>query len=329
MADKEDLLLTFLDYYNSGNSIEYHILESLVYQYNSFEITQMPFEEASDFLPTSTSILKISPDSYLLNIRYVNYRIQPDSGYLMMQNGVLSGNHELRTINYKLLVNAQFEPIDIPEEMFIAVEPYQKKSIHGIEDIRLYKEGDEIRFIAASCEYSHNGNIQQVTGTYDIESLELTNLKPLKSLENHHVEKNWIPTGKSSFIYKWHPYTLTEINGDSLRIIKIQNTPLFFSHMRGSTTLVIYEGAMYCMIHCVIDTRPRKYYHSLVRLNATTLSIESYTPPLYFKSNYIEYTIGIEIRDGVLYSIVSQNDCNPILVKIQMNTLKWLPIRTP
>lgn len=325
--DKEIVLQTFIEYINDGNSIEYNMLEHLTYAYSSIDIIPLNFPEISDYLPTSTSILRISPDKYLLNIRYVNYRIQPNSCYLMMNNGKLSGDNDLSTINMKLIVNNDFKPIDIPEEMFVNEKPYHSKNIRGIEDIRLYNENNEIHFIAATCEYSHNGNIQQVTGKYDIDTLTLTNINPLVSLENSYIEKNWIPTGKSSFIYKWYPYTLTEIYGNSLRIIKIEHTPLFFSHMRGSSTLVTYNGSMYCMIHCVIDSRPRKYYHSLVKLNADTLSLESYTLPLYFKNNYIEYTIGIDIRDDILYSIVSQNDCNPILVKIPMNTLKWLPIQ--
>jgi hypothetical protein len=57
--------------------------------------------------------------------------------------------------------------------------------------------------------------------------------------------------------------------------------------------------------------------------------IQEYTLPLYFKNNHIEYTIGMTIQDDTLITIVSQNDCNPVLVKIKLNTLKWIPIQTP
>jgi hypothetical protein len=50
----------------------------------------------------------------------------------------------------------------------------------------------------------------------------------------------------------------------------------------------------------------------------------SYTVPYYFVKNHIEYTLGIHIADGQLTAIASQNDCDPIIVRIPMDSLLWV-----
>jgi hypothetical protein len=323
---KEEGLLDFIQFYNTCMQFGYTNIEHYTYPYTSHEIRILPFPPIDDFLPTSTSILQ-KDGGYLLNIRYVNYRIQPDSSYLMMENGVLDGNHHLRTRNFTIQVTDDFVPITTLEEMHPNQGPRHNRNIHGIEDIRLFYDNDTIRFTAASCEYSHNGNIQQIIGTYDIDNYSLVDITPIVSPRDNHIEKNWIPTGNGSYIYSWHPFTLCVIHGSNLQTILTYDTPPFFEHVRGSSTLVFYDGFYYCMTHCIIDCRPRKYYHLLIKLTKE-FHIDSYTLPLYFVKNHIEYTLGISIRNNILYSIVSQNDCNPILVKIHMETLKWITIQS-
>jgi hypothetical protein len=323
-CSKQDALTDFISYYNTGLCADYNSLESYVYPFSSHEIRSLYFPHINDFQPTSTSILPYM-DGYLLNIRYVNYRIQADSSYLMMENGILSPYHKLCTRNFKCLVSNDFIPNHF-EEMIADEPPRHQTNICGIEDIRLYDDGSNIRFIAASCEYSHDGSIKQVRGIYDVNSASLTNIVPLHSPRGHSVEKNWIPTGKT-YIYSWHPFVLGSIEGSDFKTVLTYDTPLFFKHVRGSTTLVLHEGYYYAMVHCMIDSRPRKYYHSLVKLD-TNYKLQAYTVPLYFQNNHIEYTIGMAIQDDTLICIVSQNDCNPILLKIRLNTLTWLSIQS-
>jgi len=324
---KEESLLDFVKYYNTGLTINYNNLEFYVYPFVS-EIQELAFPDMGDFHATSTSILPYM-DGYVFNIRYVNYRIQPDSSYLMMENGHLHPYHHLRTRNYMCFATRDFV-IGPLHEMTPDEPPRHDKHIHGLEDIRLYRassssEGEAIAFIAASCEYSHDGNIQQVRGTYDIGAKALTKITPLHSPKGHSVEKNWIPNN-DCYIYSWHPFVLGRIEGSDFKEVLRYDTPPFFQQMRGSTPLVTHEGSQYCIVHCIIDSRPRKYYHSVVRM--VDYKIQEYTLPLYFKNNHIEYTIGMTIQDDTLITIVSQNDCNPVLVKIKLNTLKWIPIQS-
>jgi hypothetical protein len=93
--------------------------------------------------------------------------------------------------------------------------------------------------------------------------------------------------------------------------------------MRGSSNVVEYDGSLYAITHMVMYLTPRKYYHVVVRLNKATRRVEAYTMPFYFCKNHIEYCLGIEIRKDVLTAIVSQNDCDPIMVQIDFESLKF------
>ena len=94
--------------------------------------------------------------------------------------------------------------------------------------------------------------------------------------------------------------------------------------MRGSTNLVEYYGSLYAITHVVQYITPRKYYHIVVRLNKTSRKVEAYTNPFYFKNNTIEYTLGMDIVDnGMMKVILSQYDMNPLLVTIDLATLRF------
>ncbi len=327
---KEEGLVHFMRAYSLYDSLDYTHLQYYVMPFSS-SIKPFPVEAKDDFLPTSTSILRLSPDLLLLNVRYVNYRIQGDGSYLMSENTVLARHHDLRTRNVSLIMTNDFEIIK-EEEMTVPQERIHVRNIRGLEDIRLFRKGHQIHFSASTCEYSHNGCIQEIQGVYNIDTHQLTDLEQMHSPTDSLVEKNWIPFNQaygtpSVFIYSWHPLKIGSVRAGKFHIEKEIPTPRFFKHVRGSTTFVSYDESatyLYAMVHCVIETCPRKYYHMLVKLDPQTYQLVSYTVPYYFVKNHIEYTLGIEIMGSVLSCIVSQNDCNPILVQIEMSTLLWL-----
>jgi hypothetical protein len=177
-------------------------------------------------------------------------------------------------------------------------------------------------------EFSYNGKIRQVTGTYNAKNNKLTDGTSLRPPFNENdCEKNWIPLGNNEYIYSWHPFRIGKADGEVFKISQTQETPKFFEHVRGSTNLVDYYGSLYCITHIVQYVQPRKYYHIVVRLNKASRKIEAYTNPFYFAKNTIEYTLGMDItKDGHINTIVSQYDKDPILVTIDMATLKFYTI---
>jgi len=323
---RDEAMRHLINYYNGHGGHSYSNVQHYVDPIKFKSMIPLPFKQIGDYVPTSTSMIR-QVNGYLLNVRYVNYRIQGDGSYMMMVNGELSRDNPVRTRNFMLQVNNDFVPIGPLEEMFPAFPPKHNVHIQGLEDLRIYQEpnSNDIKWIGTSMEFSYNGQIRQIMGSYNPTSNKLTDAVSLRPpfKDDGAAEKNWIPLGNNEFIYSWHPYRIGKADGENFTITQTQVTPRFFEHMRGSTNVVEYYGSLYCITHNVMYVQPRKYYHMLVRLNKATRNIEAYTNPFYFKTNSIEYTLGLEIKDGNLYTIVSQYDMNPMLVTVDMATFQF------
>ena len=317
---KIESLQLAMDYFNKYNDhSSYHNIKWFV-QKISLVVHVIDFQPIGDFIPTSTSFCKVD-GKYLVNVRYVNYRIQPDGSYLMYQDGVLSRDHAVRTENYMCYMNYNFN----------IISPLQKMSMHdkgnnthikGLEDVRIFKVDNEVNYLASTMEYSYNGKIRQHTGKYDTSSCTFIMNKSLIPPTDTDCEKNWIPY-KDKIIYKWHPFQIGSIVGDNLVIESSQETPLFFTHMRGSSNLVSEGEYIWGITHCVIYEQPRKYYHMVIKIDPVTNTLIGYTHPFYFMNNAIEYCLGFDKKGTKLYAFVSQNDCNPIFVEFNEFDLVW------
>ena len=319
---RTEALKELIDYYNLQGG---HCYSNLQHYVDPIKATYrtLDYKQVGDYVATSTAILRQPNDTYLLNIRYVNYRIQRDGSYMMMDNGNLSRDNPVRTRNFALKVDKNFTALGPMEEMKPAFDSKHSVHIQGLEDVRIYQDGDVTKWVGTSMEFSYDGRIRQITGTYDLQKNKFLEGKSLKTPHNSDCEKNWIPLGNDEFIYGWHPYRIGKVEGDTLTWTLKQDTPKFFEHMRGSSNVVEYYGSLYCITHVVMYTTPRKYYHQLVRINKASRLVEAYTMPFYFKTNHIEYVLGIEIKDNMFTCTVSQNDMNPILANIDMTTFKF------
>jgi hypothetical protein len=60
-------------------------------------------------------------------------------------------------------------------EMITNFPPKHSVHIEGLEDLRIYRDSDNtIKWAATSMEYSHDGKIRQIMGTYNLDNLTLT-----------------------------------------------------------------------------------------------------------------------------------------------------------
>jgi hypothetical protein len=313
--DKNNNLIEMVNYYNNFEQNLYNNFQFYVQQISLKSNRILDFKEIGDYIPSSTSILK-QYNNYVLNVRYVNYRIQPDGSYHAMNNGILKDNNTVKTRQFTLLVDSDFKSLTELTEILPDFEKTYNSRVQDIEDLRLYKYNNKIKWIGMSTDYSHDGKIRQVIGDYDFESKKLKNHVSIESPENSDCEKNWIPLGNEDFIYKWHPYTVGKIENNKFIKTLEQDTPKIFERFRGSSNIVEYNSYLWTITHMVLYTKPRKYYHQLMKLNKETKKVESYSLPFYFKRNHIEYCLGIEIKNDILYAIFSENDSNPSLVEI-------------
>ena len=313
-------LTNLIKYYNRIGGHCYSNLQHYTDPIPCIKQRVLPFKAVGDFVPTSTSFVRDGNDgSYILNVRYVNYRIQRDGSYLMMANGVLSRDTPVRTRNFRVCTDANFVPYGPLEEM---VSPSIQTSSHiqGVEDLRLCTGS---KWIGTGV--LQEGVIRQITGTYDMSKYELTNAKVLQSPTNQRCEKNWINIDTNRFIYSWGPFRVLDTITN--QFTTLQETPRFFEHIRGSSNLVKYDGSMYTIVHVVQYVQPHKYYHMVIRLSQEADRVLGFTNPFYFKTNAIEYVLGMDITSGgIMKTIVSQNDMDPLCVEIDFKTLQFLPM---
>jgi hypothetical protein len=310
-----------LDYFNKYNDHSaYYNLKWFVNKI-PLVIHDIQFQQIGDFVPTSISFCKVD-EKYIVNVRYVNYRIQPDGSYLMYQDGILSRDHAVCTDNYCCIMNSKFSIVSPLKKMEIYDPAPRQVHIKGLEDVRLFLKDGELNYIATTMEYSYNGKIRQHTGKYCLKSYTFINNISIISPTDNECEKNWIPY-KNKIIYKWHPFQIGSINNNELVIESSQETPKFFSHMRGSSTLIDDKTYTWGITHCVIYEQPRKYYHMVVKIDSLTDKIIGYTNPFYFINNAIEYCLGFDKLGSKIYAFISQNDCSPILVEFNDYDLVW------
>ena len=262
----------------------------------------------------STSFVRVQ-GGFLLNVRYANYTIYPDGGY--------NCRMPVKTRNYCTRVDSDFKPgWEGMVEMHAPSPRRANWHIQGLEDVRLYPRGEGVGYIAASLDHASDGDVQQVTGDYGEGRMTVQVLaSPLGAA----CEKNWIPLDEKVCIYSWHPYRLYSMR--SRDILLSHETPHVFRDVRGSTTACEYQGALYCIAHLVVQEAPRKYHHIVVKLNSRTKCVEGYTVPFYFMSDAIEYALSIDIAEGVLTTIVSRNDADPTLCRLQFEELEFLDTR--
>jgi hypothetical protein len=195
-----------------------------------------------------------------------------------------------------------------------------------MEDVRLYFKDGLLRYMATSCEFTANGKIRQHTGNYNTKAGTLQGNIALNPPTETDCEKNWIPYKGDRMIYSWNPFRIGHIDSatNTLRIDSEQRTPNFLRNMRGSTSLIDGgDGYLYGLTHCVMYQQPRKYYHMVVKIDMSTDKLVAYTNPFFFQKNAIEYSLGLDKRDDTFYAIVSQNDCDPVLVEFKESDLVW------
>lgn len=315
-----DYAIVYFNKYNDDWA--YNLIKWFV-QKLPLKVRAYEFQPIGDFSPTSTSFCKMN-GAYIVNVRYVNYRIQHDGTYMMIENGEMNSTNPVRTENYQCHMDSNFTIISPLQKMSIHDNPLHNTYIKGLEDVRIFSKGSELQYIATTLEHSYNGKIRQHTGKYNLRTHQFENNHSLRPPEETDCEKNWIPYKESKFVYKWHPFQIGSVSdSDTLILESSQDTPLFFRHMRGSSTFVEEGGFLWSLTHCVIYEQPRKYYHMVVKVDPKTDKVIAYTQPFYFMNNAIEYCLSLDKRDNTYYTFVSQNDSNPIFVEWDDSILIW------
>jgi len=315
--ERLDGLKNLINYYNNHSfnldltfSNMVHYMSRIINDGNiiSLDLTTSDLE----FKPSSISLLKLD-NKILANIRFVNYIIE--------SNGSYTYNNKVITKNAFMYLNYDMHPITDINFINDKLEDLLSKDVHiiGLEDIRLFKNDNNIYYTATSLEYSYNDKIRIIKGKYNLETNELKdNICMIPPTETD-CEKNWV-TIDNKFIYKWHPLEIGILKDNKLDIIYTHETPRIFSKYRGSSNAFEYNNEYWFVTHGIMDCTPRKYFHQIVILDKN-YNIVKYTVPFYFDKFAIEYCLGFIIIKEIVYMTASRNDSEPIIVKIKLKNL--------
>ena len=199
-------------------------------------------------------------------------------------------------------------------------------AVKGLEDVRLYRDGD-IHCIATSVYEYDSTRVSQVHAKYNVDTGSYTDFRIIKSPFQRVCEKNWIPIpGTGMFIYDWYPLRIGSFHGDTFRTQIVHETPNLFRLFRGSAPPIMNANAnangWISLVHFVEYSTPRKYYNCLVELDSA-YKPKRVTLPFVFYSASVEYCLSFRKTDDYIF-YVSQMDANPSKVTIKESSFEWV-----
>ena len=261
--------------------------------------------ESGEYVTSTPSITR-RENHLIVNVRYVNYRIDDNGGYV--------NQDKIRTKN-------AIAVIDISSSIWKNIQEFELKydeSIDnhyvGLEDVRIFNNKNIIYYNSnrgISC-----GNMEIEHGIIDLSKESTSGQKCLKKPNQHSVEKNWvlIPSKNSKkVIYNWSPkLILGDIKDNQFVETHQIKTPGLFKYLRGSTNGIIIKNEIWLMCHAVSYEDRRYYYHIVVVLDKDTFELKKYTPLFTFEGEKVEYTLGfdyLENNDSLLigYSVYDKS----------------------
>jgi hypothetical protein len=279
------------------------------------------------FVSSTPSICFSDNGKLIVNLRYVDYKINEKGGY--ENRGQISTKNVISIMNLQYdLMNGNKECWEIEKEFILNYNTEHDGLYVGLEDVRLFtmEKNDEIFFNA-------NRGLGEHKMVVEHGAIQLTKEQTMSgfiSIEKQRsVEKNWVlfenHQHQQKIIYGWNPLIIGDIAFEghivstkklpNMQFMKTNeiNTPRFFKDLRGSTNgvLMIDENEVWFLCHVVSYEERRFYYHIFVVLDATTYQVKKYTPYFTFEREKVEYSLGFvyfEEQDELLigYSIMDR-----------------------
>jgi len=263
----------------------------------------LDIDQTGEFVTSTPSIVRRG-NHVIINVRYVNYRIDEHGNYVNKDK-----IHTKNAIAILDISNPQWKNI---QEFELKYDTTIDNHYVGLEDIRLF-ESDNVIYYNSNRGLSYQ-NMTIEHGEIDFSTESTANYNCLKKAGQHTIEKNWvlIPVNDSDdtikAIYNWYPIIIGDIIDDNFVETQQVQTPSFFKNLRGSTNGVIVRDEIWLLCHAVSYEDRRYYYHILIALDKDTYELKRYTPYFTFEGEKVEYTLGfvyLENTDTLLigYSI--------------------------
>ena len=255
----------------------------------------LKIEESGEFV-TSTPSITTRGNHIIINVRYVNYRIDEHGNYINQE--------QIRTKNAIAIIDISKPIWRIVQEFELKYDESIDNRYVGLEDVRLFND-DYIIYYNSNRGLSY-GNMEIEHGIIDFSKESTVEEKRLKKVDQHSIEKNWVLIPCTNVIkkhkkaiYNWSPNIIIgDIIDDQFVETQQIKAPAFFKYLRGSTNGVIVNDELWLICHAVSYENRRYYYHIIVVLDKDTYELKKYTPFFTFEGEKVEYTLGFNYLEG-------------------------------
>lgn len=247
------------------------------------------------FVSSTPTFCVLPSKRWVFIVRIVNYKIKEDGGY--------ENPGTIHTINAIVVLekNMKTKKWTVIKEDVLKYNTEVDGYYVGLEDIRLSVLEDGTVLYNAN-RGIESGNMVVEHGKINIDTLSTYDEVFLEKDGQCAIEKNWVlfPSTSSNktkkMVYKWHPLTIGEVNGNEFRTTKTHQTLPFFKHVRGSCNGVEMDhlGETWFLCHAVSYEDRRYYYHIIVALDNVTGNVRRFTRYFTFEREKVEYALGFE-----------------------------------
>lgn len=266
-------------------------------------------EEIKEYKSLNPSLLRKDDDSFYLNIRIVNWRVNP-VGF----NQYFSPHpkNKFKTKNLLAVIANDGEYVERPRLVAkgsVDLKKIRGHHIDGFEDCRLFHhEGNTLRFITNYTKNNPQGAMRLSIGTIDIEKTEYTSLIPVTGHGDNLTQKNWliydVEDGIAKAIYHYEPFTLVTIDLSTGIVTALAEAklPIRGGEFRGSAGPVPFDDGYLIVIHQVFlkEHGGRRYFHRFIQLDKDYLPI-GMSEAWYLQSQDIEYvSTMVALKDEIL-----------------------------
>lgn len=261
--------------------------------------------DSGEYVSSTPSIIRRG-NHLIINVRYVNYRIDENGGYV---------NQE------KIQTRNAIAILDISKPIWKNIQEFELKyddtidnHYIGLEDVRMYHDETSQKIFYNANRGLSYGNMMVEHGEIDLSNETTNNNRCLKKESQSNVEKNWVLLpNKMDIVYNWSPKLIIgKIEDDRFIETHQVKTPSFFKHVRGSTNGVIIKDEIWLICHSVSYEDRRYYYHIAIVLDKNTYEVKRYSPLFTLEGEKVEYTLGftyLENSDSMLlgYSVYDKS----------------------
>jgi tetratricopeptide (TPR) repeat protein len=265
--------------------------------------------ESGEYVTSTPSITRRG-NHLIVNVRYVNYRIDENGNYV--------NQDKIRTKNAIAIIDTSKPVWKNIQEFELKYDESIDNHYVGLEDVRIFND-DYIIYYNSNRGLSY-GNMEIEHGIIDLSKEATVEQRCLKKDNQNSIEKNWVLLPSNNVIktylkaiYNWSPNLIIgDIVEDQFVETHQIKVPAFFKYLRGSTNGVIIKDEIWLMCHAVSYEDRRYYYHIAVVLDKHTYKLKKYTPFFTFEGEKVEYTLGfnyLENSDTILigYSIYDKS----------------------